>query len=54
MDRRVIWLGMFVGSLLGAYVPMLWGDDSFLSLSSVFTGAVGAFLGVWLGFKLTH
>ena len=54
MDRRVIWLGMFVGSLLGAYVPNLWGDDSLLSLASVFTSAIGAFLGVWLGFKISR
>jgi uncharacterized membrane protein YeaQ/YmgE (transglycosylase-associated protein family) len=54
MDRRVIWLGMFVGSLIGGYVPALWGDNSLLSLTSVFTSAIGAFIGVWLGFRLTH
>jgi uncharacterized membrane protein YeaQ/YmgE (transglycosylase-associated protein family) len=54
MDKRVIWLGMFVGSLVGAYVPNLWGDDSLFSLTSVFTSAIGAFIGVWLGFRLTH
>lgn len=54
MDKRVIWLGMFVGSILGGYIPALWGDDSFLSLTSVFTSAIGAFLGVYLGFKLTR
>jgi uncharacterized membrane protein YeaQ/YmgE (transglycosylase-associated protein family) len=45
---------MFVGSFIGGYIPALWGDDSFLSLTAVFTSAIGAFIGVWLGFRLTH
>ncbi len=54
MDKRLIWLLMFVGSFLGSYIPLLWGDDAFLSMSSVLTSAAGAFLGVYIGYKLTR
>lgn len=54
MDKRVIWLLMIVGSVLGGYVPALWGDHSFLSLTSVCTTAIGAFLGVYVGFRITR
>ena len=53
MDKRIITLGMIVGSFLGSYTPMLWGDDG-LSFSSVLFGGIGAFIGVWLAFKFTR
>jgi hypothetical protein len=53
MDTKLIWLGMFVGSLLGGYVPLLWGGDSF-SMSGVLTSGVGAILGVWLGYRISR
>jgi uncharacterized membrane protein YoaK (UPF0700 family) len=53
METKLIWLGMFVGSTIGGFVPMLWGDGA-LSLSSVFFSAVGGVLGIWLGYRLGH
>lgn len=53
MDSKMIWLGMFVGSTAGSFVPTFWGADM-LSMSSIIWSAVGGFLGVWLGFKLSH
>ena len=44
---------MFVGSLLGGYVPLLWGGDTF-SFAGVLTGGIGAFIGVWLGWKISR
>jgi len=50
-QKRLIWIGLFVGSSLGAYIPSLWGDSAF-SLSSALFTAVGGLLGIWLGFRL--
>lgn len=44
---------MLIGSAIGGYIPVLWGD-SFLSLSSVILTAVGGILGIWLGFKISN
>lgn len=54
MQTKMIWWGMFFGSMLGSYAPTLWGDNAFLSLTSVFTSAIGAFLGIWIAFKISH
>lgn len=42
---------MTVGTMAGAYVPMLWGDSAF-SMSSVIFSGVGGILGIWIGLKL--
>jgi hypothetical protein len=52
-SKKLIWLGMFIGSAIGGYVPSLWGD-SLLSFSSVLLTAVGGILGIWAGFKLSN
>ena len=44
-------LGGFVGSTVGSYVPVLWGDSG-LSVAALFTGFVGAILGIWGGYRL--
>ena len=46
-----VWIGMFVGSAVGSYVPVLWGD-SLLSITSFVAGAIGGIAGVWAGYKL--
>lgn len=50
-SKRIIYLGMIVGSAVGGFIPTLWGD-SYFSLSSIIFTAIGGFLGIWLGFKL--
>ncbi len=52
-SKKVIWIGMIVGSTIGSYMPSLWGAG-FLSMSSVFLSAAGGILGIWLGFKLIN
>ncbi len=53
MDTKMVWLGMFVGSTIGGFVPELWGDSAF-SLAAVFTSGAGAILGVWLGWRISR
>ncbi|MCR4284276.1 MAG: hypothetical protein NUV64_03125 [Parcubacteria group bacterium] len=51
-DRPLIWVGFFIGSFVGGYIPALWGGG-LLSMSSVLLSAVGASIGAWIGYRLT-
>jgi uncharacterized membrane protein YeaQ/YmgE (transglycosylase-associated protein family) len=46
--RSRIWLGIFIGSTIGGFVPELWGAG-LLSYSSIALSTAGAFVGLWLG-----
>lgn len=50
-SKSLIWVFMTIGSVVGAYVPLLWGDSA-LSFSSVVLSAIGGGLGIWAGYKL--
>ena len=52
MGRSVIGLCMFAGTLVGGYVPVLWGDSGF-SVTSLLFGAAGGIAGVWLGARIS-
>lgn len=52
-SRALIWLGLFVGSTIGSFIPNLWGAG-FLSFSSILLSAVGGAVGIWVGYKLTN
>ena len=49
--KRLIWIGLFVGSTAGGYVPTLFGVG-LLSLWSVVGSTVGGAAGVFAGYKL--
>jgi hypothetical protein len=51
--RFYIWLGVFIGSTTGGLISALWGDGV-LSLSSILLSGAGAFVGLWIGFKMAH
>ena len=52
MSRKtLVWIGLFIGSAIGGYLPALWGSDGF-SLSSLLGSAIGGAGGIWLGFKM--
>lgn len=51
--RTLIWIGVAVGSTVGGFIPTLWGVG-FFSFSSMFFSAVGAFAGIWLGYRLSQ
>jgi len=50
-SKTLIWIGLFLGSIIGSFIPLLWGAGVF-SFSSIILSAVGAFVGIWIGFKL--
>lgn len=51
-SKSLAMIGMIVGSLIGGYIPVLFGAD-LLSLISVITTAIGGILGVWLALKIS-
>jgi len=51
MEKKTIMLGMFVGSAIGGYLPMLWGGSLF-SLTSILLGGVGGIAGIAAVWKL--
>ena len=52
-SKSLIMIGMVAGSMLGGWIPSLWGDGG-LSMASVVTGAIGGFLGIWAGYKVSR
>ncbi len=44
---------MIIGSTVGGYIPALWGAG-FFSMSSIVLTAVGGFLGIWFGYKISR
>lgn len=53
MERKIMWLFLFIGSTAGSFIPLLWGGSA-LSLSSVLCTGLGGFIGIWIGFKMTQ
>lgn len=43
---------VFVFGIAFAYIPYLWGDTNFFSLWSILLSMVGAFFGIYVGYKL--
>lgn len=52
-SKTLIMIGMVAGSMLGGWIPSLWGDSG-ISMASVVTGAIGGFLGIWAGYKISR
>jgi hypothetical protein len=52
MGRSVIGLCGGFGTLVGGYLPLLWGASSF-SLASLVFGFAGGVAGIWLGARVS-
>jgi hypothetical protein len=50
-QKQLIWILTIVGSTLGSFIPLLWGDGAFSGAGIVFS-AIGAIAGIYLGYKL--
>ncbi len=53
MDRKIIWLGLFVGSTIGGFIPSFWGTGM-LSFSGLIFSALGGFVGIWFGHRISE
>lgn len=44
---------MFIGSIIGQFIPMLWGDGG-LSMSGLIISSLGALVGIYVGYKISQ
>jgi hypothetical protein len=51
MRNGPTYIGGFVGSTLGSFVPALWGAGQ-LSMASIVCFVIGGFAGIWLAYRL--
>lgn len=49
--KQLVWIGFFVGSTIGSFIPGLWGAGAF-SFDGVIASALGGLAGIYVGFKL--
>jgi hypothetical protein len=49
--KKLIMLGMVVGSIAGGYLPALFGFDELMV--SLLGSIIGGILGVWIGYKFS-
>lgn len=50
-SKKLMMLLMLIGSVVGGYIPVLFGVNSF-SFTSLFAAAAGGIIGIWLAFRL--
>ena len=49
--KKLIMLGMVVGSIAGGYLPALFGIEGLMV--SLLGGFVGGIMGIWIGYKFS-
>lgn len=52
-SKTMVWVGMFIGSFVGGYIPVLFGA-SFLSIWSLIGNGLGGIIGIFVAYKLTN
>ena len=51
-SKGLVMLGLTVGSIIGGYLPLLFGISAF-SVFSIVTTAIGGMLGIYIAYKMT-
>jgi hypothetical protein len=51
MNKRSMYIGMFVGSTIGGFAPILW-HGSLISISAVVLSGIGGLAGIWAAHRL--
>ena len=49
-----MYIGLFLGGIVGSYLPVVLLGSGWFSLASIIGGFVGSAGGLWLGWKLTE
>lgn len=50
--KLFVFIGMTLGSIIGGFIPNLWGAGA-LSMSGIIWSGIGAMFGVWGGYKVS-
>ena len=53
MTKKLIWLGFFVGSTAGNFLPALWGGDA-ISVAGFVCAFLGGIAGMWIGYRMAQ
>jgi hypothetical protein len=51
-DKKLYMMGVTLGSFLGGYIPLLWGNNEFVSMSGVFATAFGGLAGIYIVYQI--
>ena len=51
--KTAVWIGLFIGSLIGGYIPVIFGASLF-SYASLLGNGIGSLIGIYIGYKLTN
>ena len=51
--KKVIFIGMTIGSIAGGYITTRFGADS-ISFTSLIGSTIGGLVGIWAAYKITH
>jgi len=51
--KRAVFFGMMAGSVLGGWLPSLWGAGG-LTMSAMVFSTVGGLAGIWAGWKISQ
>jgi hypothetical protein len=51
--KTVIYTGMFIGSTIGSFIPMLWGASPF-AISGVLLSGAGGIAGMVVGYRIMN
>lgn len=49
--KSVVWVSVFIFSIIGGYIPVILGS-SFFSPWSMLGNGVGGLVGIWIGLKV--
>lgn len=50
--KSMVWLCVGFFSIVGGYIPILFGSSLF-SYSSMLGNTIGGLIGIWIGFKIS-
>ena len=52
-SKSLIWIGVFVGSVVGGWIPTLW-DAGLISFSGIIGSTIGGLIGIYGGYKISQ
>lgn len=54
MSKTLIYIGITIGGIIGAYLPVMLFHASSFGWESIVCGALGSIIGLWAGYKASQ